>query len=145
MSDLKPLTLPEGADLAQLEEAAVPYPFGNVGTDTPLLLYFEVYHLLFAPETDRTRYTVEYEVTQRGRRSGLGRLFSGDDEKVLSQTSTTATYEGVSSRAQEYISLDLGALEADESGEVEVLVRVTDETNGTEVERTLTFDLRPAE
>ena len=125
----------------------MPYPFGNIGTDTPLLLYFEVYHLLFG-DGDRTRYTVEYEV--RAAEAALGAraaVFGGERaDGVRRRGRRRRRTVGTSSRTSEYISLDLAALEAQADGsEVEVVVRVTDETNGTTVARTLAFDLRPAD
>jgi hypothetical protein len=140
MSDLKPLYLPAGADITRVEEAP-PYPFATLRQGTQLLLYFETYHLTYDAD-DRARYTVAYEVTQRAQTSRVARVLSGQGRKVVSTTSTTASYEAEHTRTQEYIVLDLSDLEPAPASTVEVTVRVTDETSGQEVERTIGFALR---
>ncbi|MDX1545988.1 MAG: GWxTD domain-containing protein [Rhodothermales bacterium] len=127
MSDLKPMVLRDATatpDLAQ----AVPYPFDRVRPDTPLLLYFEVYHLAFGPD-DRTHYTVEYEVTRP--EGGALRLRRGREDGVSSR----AAYEGTARTAPEYVALELGAWEG--TGPLTVTVRVTDDVSGRQAERTL--------
>jgi GWxTD domain-containing protein len=132
MSDLKPMILPE----EQRIQSARPYPFRSVGTDTPLALYFEVYHLPFDAD-DRTRYTVEYEIEGRRNRGAIAELFTGDDEE---RTTVSTTREGSARTAEEYILLDLSKWE--EETDLTVTVRVTDEITGQEVTRSVDFRLR---
>ena len=137
MSDLRPMVLPDERVLQDgaLAEAAVLYPFERLASETPLLLYFEVYHLQFDAE-GRTRYTVEYEVQRRTERGGLAGLVRPDEEN---STATRATYTSQQSRAEEYILLNLGGRESGQRGSVTIVVRVTDEATGQQVERSLTF------
>ena len=134
MSDLKPLRVAEGAPL----EAALtrPYPHAAITPETPLALYFEVYHLNFGAD-DQTRYTVAYEVARQEQRGGIRGLLGGTAEK---RTSAETAYAGESRTARETIFLDLGTWER--AGEIEVTVRVTDETSGQTVERSLAFEVR---
>ena len=133
MSDLKPLLVPEDAPLDA--DLASPYPNGAITPETPLALYFEVYHLNF-DAGDQTRYTVAYEVTRQEQKGGLKGLFGGKAEK---RTSAETEYMGESRTARETILLDLGTWER--SGDVAVAVRVTDETTGQTVERSLSFEV----
>ena len=141
MSDLRPMVLPqmpvEEAD--RIPDAATPYPFRSVPAGTPLLLSFEVYHLTYG-EQDRTQYTVEYELLRREERGGLLGLFLDDRE---TRTSTASTYAGTSRRTDEYILLDWGSDPPEEPQPVTVTVRVTDETTGQVVERSINFRLLP--
>lgn len=115
MSDLKPLHV---TDTTTSIAAAPPYPGGAILPETPLALYFEVYHL--APAADgQTYYTVAYEVARRG-----------DDAR----TAATTRYSGDPPTAREVIYLDLST---ERVGDFTVTVRVTDETTGQTVERTL--------
>ena len=134
MSDLKPLRVAEGAPL----DAALtsPYPHAALTPETRLALYFEVYHLNFGAN-DQTRYTVAYEVTRQEEKGGLKGLFGGKAEK---RTSAETAYTGESRTARETIFLDLGTWER--AGEIEVAVRVTDETTGQTVARSLAFEVR---
>jgi GWxTD domain-containing protein len=133
VSDVK-ILLAQG-DGASLENA-VPYPFSTIGPDTPLLIYFELYHLTF-DDDDRTRYTVAYEVEGR-RQRGWTRLFRGD---ATQRTSTEAEYRGTSRETDELIYLDVAELQQEETQDVRVTVRVTDEVTGESVERTATFEM----
>lgn len=133
MSDLRPLKPgPDGAI-----EGATPYPFSYWNAQEALVLYFEVYHLAFNA-SDRTAYTVSYEIERKTQRGGIRGWLGGTEED---QTTTTATYTGTTRRATEYIVIDLDDALAEASGTVRITVRVTDETTGQHVERTLTFDL----
>ena len=135
MSDLEPLLVEAGAP--PLEAALMsPYPNAAVTPETPLALYFEVYHLNFGAG-DQTRYTVAYEVARQERQGGLKRLFGGRSEK---RTSAETEYTGETRTAHETILLDLGAWKR--PGEVEITVRVTDETTGQTAERSLSFEVR---
>ena len=139
MSDLRPMVVPEGASGASTK-SAIPYPFKTVTPETPLMLYFEVYHLPFGAN-DRTRYTVEYEVQRRTDRGALVDLFRSDDEE---STTVTTTNDGTSRTAKEYIMLDLAAWEVDGTSDITVNVRVTDERSGQSVERSVDFELEDA-
>jgi hypothetical protein len=55
-----------------------------------------------------------------------------------SRTETRTTARGWRSTAREVIVLDLGAIEG-KGGSMQVTVRVTDETSGTTVERSVDF------
>jgi GWxTD domain-containing protein len=140
MSDLRPMVVPETASGAYTE-SAIPYPFQTVTPETPLMLYFEVYHLPYGGD-DRTRYTVEYEVQRRTDRGALVDLFRSDGEE---STTVTTTNDGTSRTAKEYIMLDLAEWEVDTNSDVTVNVRVTDERSGQTVERSVDFELQPAE
>lgn len=142
MSDLKALTLPDTstASLTNLDDKATPYPFRTLSPDTPLLLAFEVYHLTYGAD-DRTHYTVSYEVDGEAK-GGWTQLFRGADPQ---RTRTTMTRDGTSRRSDERILLDLSELDHDETQDVRVSVRVTDETTGRTVTRSLDFVLSPSE
>ncbi len=134
LSDIRPMVIPSVPDGGAVEEAALPYPFRFVGPETSLALYFEVYHLAF-DTTDRTRYTVEYEVRRQAPGGRLTRLARGDDTP---STATTAQYEGTTRTANEYIVLDLSAW--DGQRDLTVTVRVTDMVTGQQAQRSIDFD-----
>lgn len=138
MSDLKPLLVSPAAEAASLGQAP-PYPFERVVPETPLGLYFEVYHLTYDSD-DRTRYTVEYEVERRSDRNGLARLFRGapDEERTATRTEQAGTRR----TAEEMILLDLD--EWDTGGRLRITVRVTDQVTDQTAERAIAFDLAPA-
>lgn len=141
MSDLKPLYLPAtDTAAATLSPDTPPYPFAEITPKTNLGLYFEVYHLGTGPE-DSTRYSVEYDVWRRTERGGLTRLFQGEDAR---RTTTKATYQGDRRRTDEYLALNLSTWKMDDPGELRVTVRVTDETTGQHVERSIDFQFVPA-
>ena len=142
MSDVKVLSAPDSiaAAPATLLKRATPYPFRTVTTETPILLSFELYHLSLGPN-DQTRYTVSYEVEGRTRR-GWTRLFRGQDTQ---QTATETTVTGTTRRTEETLLLDLSEIGRDEAQDVRVTVRVTDETTGATVARTIDFVLQGAE
>jgi hypothetical protein len=144
MSDLRPLSLPEG-------EAALPetsaeirrrvIPFRRVAAGRRIGLNFEVYGLAFGPD-DRTRYTVEYTTTFEREEDGLTGLFGATETQ---QTSTSSTYEGSRRRTEEIILLALDNLEGiGAPTPVTVTIRVTDEVTGRTRERTLSLTLVPA-
>lgn len=138
MSDLKALSAPDSAITAGTNplEAARPYPFRTIAPDRPLLLSFEVYHLTYGPD-DRTDYTIRYTVKGETHR-GWTRLFRGQDTQ---ETSTTMTRSGTSRQSDEVIVLDLSAIAVDESQNLRVTVRVTDEHTERTVTRSLDFVL----
>jgi hypothetical protein len=127
MSDIKPLLVEEGAAL----ETAPPYPYRLLRAETPLALYFEVYNLDFGP-SDQTAYAVSYEVVRRGER----RLGPNDDSRTRSRTA----YTGESRTACEFIMPDL----QDEatSGDLDIVIYVTDENSGQSVSRSIPFEYR---
>ena len=132
MSDLR-LMMTSGPSAPIAE--AVSFPFDTITHDTPLLVYFEVYHLMFDND-DLAQYTVAYEVEGRTP-SGWTRLFRDD---ATQQTSTEAEYSSTSRRSQEYIYLDLTQMKQSRTQDVRVTVRVTDTVSGAS--RTRTADLR---
>ena len=131
LSDLRPMVVP-GRDAFDISEA-LPYPFAGLTPNTPLVLYFEVYHLAFGDE-DRTRYTVEYEVERETEEGLFVRLFRGSDAQ---RTALRATYEGSTRTAEEHIVLDFDAWDGD--GVLSITVRVTDEITGQTDARTIKF------
>jgi hypothetical protein len=135
MSDLKLLTVPQDATIPS--EEAVPYPFRRLEAGQPLALFFEIYHLVYN-EDDRTRYTVSYQIERRQEQDGLSGLLGGDDRE---KTTTRTTNEGSSRRRKEYILLELGNLLDEKEGRLNVTVRVTDETSGQTVTRSLSFEV----
>ncbi|MDX1548338.1 MAG: hypothetical protein R3247_15170, partial [Rhodothermales bacterium] len=127
MSDLKPVALGDDFVLYDAggpgeEGAPVPYPRTTLTPETPLGLYFEIYHLAFGPD-DQTHYTVAYDVVRPGGRT----------------TSARSTYAGTERTARELIGIDLR--EYDRPGPLEIIVRVTDDTTGQTMERAVAFDL----
>jgi GWxTD domain-containing protein len=141
MSDLVMRTVRDGSDAnVATPEGTVPYPFRKIRESTPLALSFEVYHLTYGAN-DRTEYTVDYEIRWSTERGGIRGLFGGDEED---ETVTTATYEGSTRRTQEHIVIDLAEdLNPEKTSEVEIRVRVTDETTGQSVERSIDFTVVP--
>ncbi|GIV59979.1 MAG: hypothetical protein KatS3mg043_1068 [Rhodothermaceae bacterium] len=139
MSDLKPVFTRRGVEnFLNLEDpaAASPYPFSVITPDIELALYFEVYHLTFGAD-DRVHYTIEYEIARSEQKGGLLRFLGGRDE---SRTSSRISNTGNDRTAREMILLDLSRWEG--SGELEVRVRVTDETTGQVVMRSMRFEVR---
>lgn len=131
MSDLRVMVSPSGT-----VSDAVSFPFSTIGPDTPLILYFELYHLTYDTD-DRTRYKVAYEVEGRTQR-GWTRVFRNDE---IRRTSTEAEYTSNSRRTQEYIYLDLSKLRDKNTQDVRVTVRVTDTVMNTTKSRTTSFEL----
>lgn len=139
MSDLRPVLLPEGK--APIAKNTLPYPFEDVTTDTPIALYFEIYHLPRGPD-DRTEYTVEYTVQGRADRGKIAELFFGKDEQ---ETVVSSTYEGTKRTSEEFIRLDVESWDLETKTTATVSVHVTDEITGQQVERTIQFQLRPSQ
>lgn len=135
MSDLKPLVIRDVATLSEEQGRAEPYPHRDIWPDLPLGFYFEVYHLTFGAD-DQAHYTITYEVVRGKQRSPLLRFLGQGDEE---RTSVSTPYTGTSRTAREYLMLDLSEWEG--QGELEVRVRVKDETTGQEVSRTLAFTM----
>ncbi|PEN13272.1 hypothetical protein CRI94_11575 [Longibacter salinarum] len=130
MSDLRAMVSPSGTPAD-----AIAFPFSTIGPDTPLLLYFELYHLAY-DEDDQTRYTISYEV-EAETQGGWTRLF-GDDVR---KTSTEAEYTTSARRTEEYIYLDLTQLRQEKNQDVRVTVRATDTVTGVSASRTTEFEL----
>jgi len=131
MSDLRVMVSQTGS-----VSDAVAFPFSTIGPDTPLILYFELYHLTYDAD-DRTRYKVAYEVEGRTQR-GWTRVFRNDEVR---RTSTEAEYSSTARRTQEYIYLDLSKLRDKKNQDVRVTVRVTDTVTGATTSRTTAFEL----
>ncbi|HMB92296.1 MAG TPA: GWxTD domain-containing protein [Rhodothermales bacterium] len=132
LSDLKPVLFPvENGEVVVDIDEATPFPFGRLASDTPLGLYFEVYHLNYDTD-DRTRYTIAYEVA----RHAEGGLFRKDKKDRIA---AGTEYTGSSRTTQEYLLLDLADWQGE--GTLDVTVRVTDEVTNQQVERTLAFRL----
>lgn len=119
MSDIRPLRVAAPENLA----AATPYPYRELTPATPLALYFEVYNLTFGAD-DLTHYTVAYRMDREG-------------EEV--RTASTS-YVAEARTAREYVVLELGSIAR--PGTLTIAVRVTDDTSGTAVERSIEFDFR---
>ena len=137
MSDLKPMIVFDAGQTAQaddLAEAATLYPFETLEKHTPLLLYFEVYHLTFGPG-DQTQYTVAYEVRSTERGGLLHFLGDPDEEGTAAETQ----YTGSSSTAKEYILIDFSEWEG--RGSLEITARITDRVTGRQVERAMPLRL----
>lgn len=139
MSDLKPVYHPE--DEPPGGESTIPYPFEDITADTPVTLYFEVYNLAFGAD-DRTEYTVEYSIKGKANRGELLELFVGDDKQ---ETIVSSTYEGPQRSTEEYVRLGVGEWDLETETTATVSVTVIDEVAGQRVDRSLQFQLRPAQ
>ncbi len=138
MSDLKPMVVlapDQAVQAGDVLDAATLYPFDTLEKQTPLLLYFEVYHLAFGPD-DQTHYTVAYEVRRKQGRRGLLRFLGGPKEEG---TAAQTDYTGASRTARESILLDFAQWEG--RGALEITVRVTDRVTGRQVERMIPMRL----
>jgi len=138
LSDLKPMVVlgrDGGVPVDNLVEAAAFYPFDTLTPQTPLLLYFEVYHLAFGPG-DQTQYTVTYQIRRSQDNGGILRFLGRSGEE---STSVQTDYAGSDRTAREHILLDF--TEWAGRGALEVTVRVTDRVTGQHVERTLSLTL----
>ncbi len=125
VSDVQSMVSPSG-----VVDDAVAFPFASLNPDTPLVLYFEVYHLAYG-DNDQTRYTVAYDVERRAPK-GWRRLFGSED---IEKTTTEMTYSGTERRTEEFISIDLSTLRQPKTQELRVTVRVTDTITGETVAR----------
>jgi hypothetical protein len=130
MSDLKPVVVEPDHEI----ESAQPYPSFRLSPDFSLGLYFELYNLSYGPD-DRTHYSIEYEVERNPIRGGL-LSFLGTSE--AESTGARTAYSGEARIAREYVLLDVGDWEG--KGELDITVRVTDETTGAEATRTIRFE-----
>jgi GWxTD domain-containing protein len=143
MSDLRLMSVPPAArkkKISPLQEA-VPYPYDTATTETPLFLYFELYHL-GQTNQGQTRYTVTYEARRRTRKGFFGRLFGSDTRTEV--TSATAEYSGQKRRTEEYLQLGLEA-DPERPQSTRITVQVTDNVTGNAIERTLSLTLTPSE
>ena len=143
MSDLRLMSVPPSArdEGGSILQKTVPYPYDTVPPQTPLFLYFEIYHLDQSVQ-GQTRYTVTYEARRQTRKGFLGRLFGDDTQTEV--TSTTADYTGRKRRTEEYLQLDLEA-DPERPQPTQVTVRVTDNVTGNEIERSLSLTMTPSE
>jgi len=119
-------------------DASRPYPFASIPASNEILLYVELYHLMFGAD-DRTRYQIEYTVEGKtgGRWQRLGAQSEGGP------VSTSATFTGSSRRTNELISLNLSSSVRTVPSSVRVTVRVTDLVGRTDAERSVEFDIAP--
>jgi hypothetical protein len=143
MSDLRLMSVPPAArkeKISPLQEA-VPYPYDTATAETPLFLYFELYHL-GRSDQGQTRYTVTYEARRQTRKGFFGRLFGSDTRTEV--TSATAEYSGRKRRTEEYLQLDLEA-DPERPQPTWITVQVTDNVTGNAIERTLSLTLTPSE
>ncbi len=128
MSDLKPVMIWSAVELIGDSE---PYPYMQVGTDVPVGLYFEIYHLRYDAE-DYTRYSVTYQIA---RRAEGGRA----DRQRRASTSVTTEHTGTQSNDHQEVLLDLTDWE--NAGPVEVRVTLRDLTARRSVTRSIEFEL----
>ena len=134
MSDVVPVAAEALMSLTRHEEEhphLQPYPFSALAEQDSPGLYFEIYHLTFGAD-DQTHYAVEYEMVQRKARGGVLRF-----RKQEVRTATQTSYTGTTRTAREAILL---TLEEWVDGELEVIVCVTDEITGQQVERSVLFE-----
>lgn len=129
-SDLKPLVLMEEGIPTDLADETAAYPFAALSPDVPLALYFEVYHLAQADDGTRS-YRVDYSVRRGGKR------ISRSDGAAWS----SASFEAAAADVQDFIVVDLD--QWDVRGEIEIVLRFTDETSGQSVERSIAFRFAP--
>ena len=136
MSDLKPMVIPAMTSQDELTRelfaTAIPYPSTRIKRDTPIILYFELYHLAFNNE-DLTRYSIEYTIEQTpggGLRLGRGRQAG---------TSFKSTQEGSTRTSAEQLVIDLSEWRG--RGEIDITVTVTDEITRQQVSRSLSYTL----
>lgn len=141
MSDLVPVLHPSGKTSSMPKRAVKqPYPFTRISEDTPLALYFELYHLRMG-ENDRTRYTVEYKVHRRTKQGGLERLLRGAEEQ---RTAVSTSRIGGDRTRKEYILLNSDDWNIEKETKLTVTVRVTDGESGQKVDRTVQFLMVPS-
>ncbi len=127
MSDLKPLiALPGEPESAE----PVVFPGNRLDPNLPLHLYFELYHITFGTD-DRTPYTVAYEITRTEER----RL----RRDAVDRTTFSASFSGDSRTAREALMLDLSDWDA--GGLIDIVVHITDDISGQQVDRLLSFEL----
>lgn len=134
MSDVVPVTAEALLSSSFFEDERPqiqPYPYSTLSEQDSVGLYFEIYHLNFGPD-DQTSYSVEYEVIRQKARMGLLPF-----RKQEVRTATQTSYTGNARTAHDAILL---TLEEWIDGELEVVVRVTDEITGQQVERSLRFE-----
>jgi len=112
-------------------EGAVAFPFSTFSPETPLVLYFEVYHLTYGAD-DQTKYTVAYDIERRSRRGWRRLVGAADTEK----TTTEVTHSDRQRRSEEFIAIDLSTLRQPELQDLRVTVRFTDTVTGDTVART---------
>ncbi len=117
VSDLKPLRLKS----ADTFDSAVPYVEREIGPDTPLALYFEIYFLRFN-ELDQTRYTVQYTLSSEG----------------ADPITASFDYTGDAATVREFMVVDIGQWKR--PGPLTLTLTVTDQVSGRTRSRSLDFD-----
>ena len=136
MSDLKPMIVPTlTAETALTEgvlDAAIPYPSTRIQQETPIILYFELYHLAFNND-DITRYSIEYTIQEKpGQGLRIGR-------RRQAGTSFKSTQEGTQRTTSEQLVIDLSEWRG--QGDIDITVTVTDEITKQKVSRSLSYTL----
>ena len=135
MSDLKPMIIPDLTPETDISEdilqTAIPYPSTRIKQDTPIILYFELYHLAFNSE-DLTGYSIEYTIERKSGGLRLGR-------RQQNNTSFKSTQEGSERTAVEQLLIDLSEWRGE--GDIEIKVTVTDEVTQQQVSRSLAYTL----
>ncbi|RMD60884.1 hypothetical protein D6833_08990, partial [Candidatus Parcubacteria bacterium] len=115
----------------------VPNASGAFNEATPLLIYFEIYHLGLDDEGG-TAYKLEYKIQlaskQKGRKGKQARPKRGEKSSITLSESRT----GHSEFAAVHTRFDLTKLKA---GEYELLVNVTDLNSGESTSRATKFSL----
>lgn len=136
MSDLKPMIIPELTPETDITEdiltTAIPYPSTRIKQDTPVILYFELYHLAYNTQ-DMTRYSIEYTIERKSE----GGLRLGRRQQT--NTSFKSTQEGSERTTAEQLVIDLS--EWGGRGDIEIKVTVTDEVTQQQVSRSLLYTL----
>lgn len=141
VSDVVPLRVPQQGrplpgSVSEARQRVIPYKV--VSRERPIALGFQIYRLTFGAD-DRTRYTVEYDVSTQELREGF---FGWLGQTEGARTSTSSTYSGTSRRTTEYILLELSdSFDLPDRAEVEITVRVTDEVSGQTADRSISLTL----
>ena len=107
-------------------------PFHRFALDQPVHVYFEVYHLALDAE-DRAHYRVEYALEPRQAGGVLG-LF----RRKGTSLSVTTRFESATPSPLVFTEIDVGKVPA---GDYVLVVRVTDELTGAEMEQRVPVEL----
>jgi len=120
-----------------------PYPFDYVRSNKAILLYFEIYNLSLVPDKG-TNYEISLKMEREIKKGeyavellrSFGRIFTGGK---LRKIETSYQRQGNSQFSNEYIELDLSALN---QGHSRLTVIVKDLNMNKEVENSIEFDLK---
>ena len=101
----------------------------------PLLVYVEVYHLFFSGD-NKTKYTIDFQVSRNGEKGIFNKLIGrGKKKEVISQTYTNESQE---STVKERVSFDINDLK---KGDYEFLLEITDLISGQKKRRLGNFKI----